>query len=165
MKDGRATHPPYVAVVGGSQASAAEERAAAHIGRGLAEKGAIVICGGRTGVMEAVARAARAAGGVVVGLLPGRSRLEGNPYLTVALPTGLGEARNALVVLAADVVVAIGGGYGTLSEVALARKMGKPVLVVEGSGLARRLADWANDLAVVSPEEAVEAALRLARRS
>ena len=98
------------------------------MGRLLAERGAVVVCGGLGGTMEAACRGAKQAGGTTVGLLPGGSRSDANPFVDVAIPTGLGEARNALVVRAADVVVAVGGGYGTLSEIALALKAGKRVV-------------------------------------
>lgn len=104
--------------------------AAETVGRGLAESGAIVVCGGLGGVMEAACRGAREAGGTAVGILPGTERSAANRWVDVAIPTGLGEARNALVVRAADVLIAVGGAYGTLSEVALALKAGKPVIGV-----------------------------------
>ena len=102
--------------------------AAAEVGRLLAERGAVLVCGGRGGAMEAACRGAKDAGGLTVGILPGSNRSEANPFVDVVLPTGLGEARNALVVGAAEVVIAIGGGYGTLSEIALALKTGKRVI-------------------------------------
>lgn len=98
------------------------------VGRGLAEAGAVLVCGGLGGVMEAACRGAKAAGGTTVGILAGDDRSMANAWVDVAIPTGLGEARNALVVRSAGVVVAVSGGYGTLSEVALALKTGKPVV-------------------------------------
>jgi uncharacterized protein (TIGR00725 family) len=94
----------------------------------LAEAGAIVVTGGCGGVMEAASKGARQAGATTLGILPGRDRREANDWVSVAVPTGMGEARNALVVRAADGLVAIGGAWGTLSEIALARKTGKPVV-------------------------------------
>ena len=94
----------------------------------LADAGAVVVTGGLGGVMEAASMGARAAGGTTVGLLPGSDRRDGNRWLSIAIPTGMGEARNALVVRAADGVIAIGGGWGTLSEIAFARKTGKPAV-------------------------------------
>lgn len=122
------SHPLHVAVCGPGIASSREDAAAEEIGRRLAEAGAVVVCGGMTGVMDAAARGARAAGGTAVGILPGRDRVGASEHLSTSLPTGMGEARNALVVRAADVVVAIAGEFGTLSEVALALKMGIPVV-------------------------------------
>jgi uncharacterized protein (TIGR00725 family) len=101
---------------------------AGEVGRLLAEGGAVLVSGGRGGVMEAACEGARSAGGVTLGLLPGSDRAEGNPHLTVAVPTGLGEMRNALVVRAADALIAVGGAYGTLSEIALALQAGKRVV-------------------------------------
>src|SRR5215213_1101827 len=98
------------------------------VGRGLGEAGAVVVTGGRGGVMEAASRGARAGGGTTVGILPGTTREDANEYVDVAVASGLGEARNVLVVRAADALVAVGGAYGTLSEIALALKVGKPVI-------------------------------------
>lgn len=97
------------------------------VGAGVARAGALLVCGGLDGVMAAASKGARAAGGQVVGVLPGTDRAEANPYVTVAIPTGMGELRNALVVRAADAVIAVGGGYGTLSEIGFALKTGRPV--------------------------------------
>jgi uncharacterized protein (TIGR00725 family) len=88
----------------------------------------VVVCGGLGGVMEAACRGAREAGGLTVGILPGADRAAANPFVEVAIPSGLGEARNALVVRAADALIAVGGGYGSLSEIALALKAGKRVV-------------------------------------
>jgi uncharacterized protein (TIGR00725 family) len=118
----------YVAVVGPGDASPAELESAELIGRGIAQRGDVLVCGGLGGVMAAACRGAARAGGTTVGLLPGTDRASGNEWLTVAIPTGLGELRNGLVVRAADTVIAIGGAYGTLSEVALALKTGVPVI-------------------------------------
>ena len=110
---------------------AATEQACADaeaVGRGLAQGGAVLVCGGPGGVMAAASRGASQAGGIVVGLLPGADRSAANEWLTLALPTGLGELRNGLIVRAADAVIAIGGAYGTLSEIALALRSGVPVL-------------------------------------
>ena len=122
------TREPYIAVVGPSAGTPAELALGDAVGRGLAEAGAVLVCGGMGGVMEAAAGGAMNAGGKTVGILPTASRLEGNPYLTVAVATGMGEARNAIVVRTADVVIAIHGEFGTLSEIALALKMGRPVV-------------------------------------
>ena len=126
--------------------------AAAEVGRLLAERGAVLVCGGRGGAMEAACRGAKEADGLTIGILPGSDRSDANPFVDVVLPTGLGEARNALVVGAADVVIAIGGGYGTLSEIALALKAGKRVI---------GLGTWEIEgvVATEGPEAAVAAAL------
>lgn len=119
---------PYVAVVGGGGAVApplltiAEE-----VGAELARRGAVVVTGGLDGVMEAACRGARAGGATTLGILPGSDRAEANAFVDVAVATGMGELRNGLVVRSADALVAVGGEYGTLSEIALALKAGKPV--------------------------------------
>ena len=118
----------YVAVVGPGDASPAELESAELIGRGIAQAGDVLVCGGLGGVMAAACRGAVSAGGMTVGILPGSDRSAGNEWLTVAIPTGLGELRNGLVIRAADAVIAVGGAYGTLSEVALALKTGVPVI-------------------------------------
>ena len=125
------TNTFYVAVIGGAEAGAEVERDAETIGRELAAAGAIVVTGGRGGVMAAASRGAASADGICVGILPGTERGEANEWVTVAIPTGLGELRNGLVVRAADVVVALGGAYGTLSEIALALRAGTPVVGLE----------------------------------
>ncbi|HEY1733367.1 MAG TPA: TIGR00725 family protein [Acidimicrobiales bacterium] len=127
----------FVAVVGSGSADAGLEVVAEEVGRRLAEAGAVVVCGGLGGVMAAACRGASAAGGMTVGLLPGNDRRAANRWVTVPLATGLGELRNGLVVRSADVVVAVGGAYGTLSEVALALQAGKPVVGVGTWGLVR----------------------------
>ena len=118
----------YVGVAGASQAGPGLLEQAERLGRRLAEGGAVVVCGGGPGVMQAVCRGAQAAGGTTVGILPGLDRAEGNPYLTVSLPTGLGQGRNLLLVRSSEALVAVGGGFGTLSEIALALRTGTPVV-------------------------------------
>lgn len=153
---------PYVAVVGAGVAGAALERVAEDVGRGLAERGAIVLCGGLSGVMEAACRGCRAAGGTSVGILPGDDRAAANEFVDIALATGMGEMRNALIVRAADVVVALGGEYGTLSEVAFALKICRPVVGYDTWELAKRGTTEHGIVRVDSAEDAVAAALRLA---
>jgi uncharacterized protein (TIGR00725 family) len=153
------SHPPYVAVIGPGEATPQESAAAEEVGRRLAERGAVVVCGGLGGVMEAVARGAGALGGTVVGLLPTRARSDGNRYLTVSLPTGLGELRNGLVVGVADAVIAVGGSWGTMSEVALALRTGKPVVSLGGWSLTPPSGGAPGPREVATPEEAVWTAL------
>ena len=131
------TGASYIAVVGGGQADQAQLSEAEAVGRALAEAGAVLVCGGLGGVMEAACRGAREAGGTTLGLLPGSDRSAANAWVSVAVPTGLGEARNALVVRAADAVIAVAGEYGTLSEIALALKAGKPVVGIGTWDLGR----------------------------
>lgn len=138
---------PIVAVVGGSDCTSAEAALAEELGRRLAQRGAVVVCGGLTGVMEAVAKGVRATGGLTIGILPGNDRRDANAYIDVPLATGMGEMRNALIVRVAGAIVAIGGGTGTLSEIALALRIGTPVVGLHDNfaGLATlpRVADAA----------------------
>lgn len=122
----------YIGVVGAGQATAEQMRLAQEVGTLLAEQGHTVVCGGLGGVMEAAALGARVAGGAVVGLLPGLEREAANPYLTVVIPTGLGELRNGIVVRASDALISVGGSWGTLSEIALAVRTGVPVVSLAG---------------------------------
>jgi uncharacterized protein (TIGR00725 family) len=117
-----------VAVVGPGEAGPEEIEAAEAVGRELAAHGAVLVCGGLGGAMEAACRGAKAGGGATLGILPGHDRSAANEHVDMAVATGLGEARNALVVRAADALVAVGGGYGTLSEIAFALKAGKRVI-------------------------------------
>jgi uncharacterized protein (TIGR00725 family) len=114
----------------------------------------VVVCGGLGGVMEAACRGAKAAGGRTLGILPGSDRDAANEWVDLALATGLGEARNALVVRASDALVAVGGGYGTLSEIALGLKSGRPVFGLESW-------DIPGVVGVASPEDAADAALEV----
>jgi len=123
----------YVAVIGpGDGATREELDDAREVGRLLGAASAIVLTGGLGRVMEAAAAGARATGGVTIGLLPGNERSAGNAHLTVAIATGMGEMRNLLLVRSADAVIAVGGSWGTMSEVALAMRTGKPVAVLRG---------------------------------
>jgi uncharacterized protein (TIGR00725 family) len=124
------TRQKLVSVIGCSSCTDAEASQAEDVGRLLAQAGAAVVCGGRDGIMEAACRGAWSAGGLTVGILPGDSPSEANDYLTVVLPTGMGEARNVLIVRAGEAVIAIGGGLGTLSEIAHALRLGKPVIAL-----------------------------------
>jgi uncharacterized protein (TIGR00725 family) len=118
----------HVAVCGPGEATAEQEAVAEAVGAGLARAGAVLVCGGLGGVMEAACRGASGAGGLTIGLLPGLDRSAANPHVAVAIPTGMGELRNGLIVRAADAIVAVGGGAGTLSEIAFALKAGRPVI-------------------------------------
>jgi len=160
----RDTGPLYIAVIGGGGDVAPGPSAMADtVGHAIAEAGAVLVCGGLDGVMEAACRGAHRAGGITVGILPGRDRGAANAHVDIAIPTGLGEARNALVVRAADAVVAVAGEYGTLSEIALALQAGIPVVGLDTWELGR---GGEPDDAVVratDPAQAVGLALSLAR--
>jgi uncharacterized protein (TIGR00725 family) len=121
------------------------------VGRGAAETGAVLVCGGMGGVMEAACRGARAAGGLTIGILPGPTRADANPYVDVAIATGINEARNLAIIRTSDILIAVGGSYGTLSEIGFALKAGKKVV---------GLRTW--DIAGMVPAATAEDAIRLA---
>jgi len=152
----------HVAVVGSGSAERDALLMAEEVGRLLATRGAIVLCGGLGGVMEAACRGAKSVGGMTVGLLPGSDRREANAWVDLAIPTGLGEARNALVVRAADVLIAIAGEFGTLSEIALALKTEKPVVGIDTWELSRGGQIATQIVRAATPAEAVDRALALA---
>ena len=157
--------PPsaWIAIVGpGRDATADELSDAEEAGAAVAEARAVLVCGGLGGVMEAACRGARSRAGVTVGILPGTDRADANGWVELALPTGLGEARNALVVRAADALVAIGGGWGTLSEIALALRTGVPVIGVHTWEPTRAGRPVTGIVAMTDGRTAVEEALRLA---
>jgi uncharacterized protein (TIGR00725 family) len=150
---GLAAPARHVAVVGGYDADPTALALAEEVGRLLAQRGCVVITGGRRGVAEAASRGAVLAGGTTIGILPGTSRAEANPYVTVAVPTGLGETRNALVVMGADAVIALPGAYGTLSEIAHALLAGTRVVALGGGW------DVAGTVPAATAAQAVEASL------
>jgi uncharacterized protein (TIGR00725 family) len=143
---------PRVAVIGGNKPDENAKGEAYKVGRLLAEKGAILICGGLGGIMEEAARGAQEMGGLTIGLLPGIHPEEANPFIDVAIATGIGYNRNSMVVLNAEVVIAINGEYGTLSEIAFARIFGKKVIGLKTWEIKGVIPAW-------TAEEAVELAL------
>ncbi|MDP8900307.1 MAG: TIGR00725 family protein [Actinomycetota bacterium] len=145
---------PYVAVIGPGTATGETYGQAREVGRLVAGRGGIVVCGGLGGVMEA-ARGATEGGGTAIGILPDEDRGRANGYLSYAIATGVGQARNLAVACSGDVVVAVGGGYGTLSEVGLALKVGRPVVALGGWELGDHV------VVAGSPAGAVEAAFGL----
>jgi uncharacterized protein (TIGR00725 family) len=155
---GLAAPPRYVSVVGGTDATETVLALAEEVGRLLAQRGCVVVTGGRAGVAEAASRGAVLAGGTTVGILPGTSRAEANPYVTIAVPTGLGESRNRLVVMDSGAVIALPGAYGTLSEVAFALLAGTPVVVLADGW------DVAGTVPALTAADAVDLALDLAAR-
>ena len=146
---------PYVSVVGSGTASGDLYGEARQIGRLVAARGSTLICGGRSGVMEAAARGATEAGGVAIGILPDEDRGQANEFLSFSIATGAGHARNLAVVCSGDVVIAVGGEYGTLSEIGLARKVGRPVVALRSWELGEHVS------VASTPEEAVERAFSL----
>jgi hypothetical protein len=151
-----------VAVIGPGEAGPELVAVAEQLGGELARRGATVVCGGLGGVMAAVCRGAKAAGGRTVGILPGPDRQGGNPWLDLAIATGMGEARNIVVVRSADAVVAVGGEYGTLSEIAFALKLGRPVAGLGSWQLARDGVVRDDIVALADPAGAADWALERA---
>ena len=154
---------PQISVVGAGEGDAALLPLAEEVGRLLGEAGATLVCGGLGGVMEAACRGARSAGGRTVGLLPGRDRAAANPFVEIGLPTGLGETRNALVAAAGEAMIAIGGGWGSLAEIAWALKAGTPVIGLDTWDLTRGGQPVEAVERATSAAEAVARALELAR--
>jgi uncharacterized protein (TIGR00725 family) len=156
------SQPVQISVIGASAGEPEILRDAEAVGRGIAEAGAVLICGGLTGVMEAASKGASQAGGTVVAVLPTLSPADANPHVTHAIATGTGHARNLAVVASGEVVIAVGGEWGTLSEIAYARKLGRPVVAIQSWPLRNRAG---TDLGIVeaeTPDEAVKAALSAA---
>jgi len=141
----------HIGVIGAGECDAELGAMAETVGRGIAEAGAVSVCGGMGGVMEAACRGAKAAGGMTVGILPGPDRSGANEYVDIAIATGIGEARNLAIIRTSDVLIAVGGSYGTLSEIGCALKMGKKVV---------GLRTW--DIEGIVPAATAEDAVRLA---
>ncbi|MDI6891695.1 MAG: TIGR00725 family protein [Actinomycetota bacterium] len=150
----------YIGVIGAGRCDARTFDIAYEVGKLVAQRGAILVCGGLGGVMEAACKGAKSKAGLTLGILPSEDRKQANPYVDVAVPTDLGEARNALVVRAADVLIAVGGEFGTLSEIALALKIGKPVVGIGTWELAKRGRPIEAILVAKDPHEAVERAFQ-----
>jgi uncharacterized protein (TIGR00725 family) len=150
---------PVVAVVGGGACSSEEAALAEAVGRGLAEVGATLICGGLGGVMAAACRGAKSAGGLTIGVLPGYSATDANPHVDVPIVTGMGEARNVVIVRTAMAVIAVGGEFGTLSEIAFALKLGRPVIGLGTWELAKEGRPAQAIVKAQTAEEAVRLAL------
>ena len=152
----------YIGVVGSSAGDSATLDAAERVGAELAGRGAWLVCGGLGGVMEAACRGARSQGGRTIALLPGLERDEANPYVDVAIPTGMGEMRNALLVRCSDAIIAVSGEFGTLSEIAFALRTGVPVVGLDTWELARKGKAVDAIRMAATPEEAVNWALEAA---
>ncbi len=150
---------PIIAVIGAGECDAATAAVAEEVGRRLAQAGATIVCGGLGGVMEAACRGAKSAGGLTIGVLPGRDRRDANRWVDIAIPTGLGEARNIIVVRSAQAAIAVAGEFGTLSEIAFALKLGIPVFGLNTWQLARNGKLEAIIQEARTPEEAVRCAL------
>lgn len=151
---------PIVAVCGAGLCDAHTAALAEEVGRRIAESRALLVCGGLGGVMESACRGATAAGGLTIGILPGTDRTAANPFVLIPIATGIGHARNVLIVQTADVVIAISGEYGTLSEIALARKCGRRVIGLHTWSLGEDGSSNPHVLVAANPAEAVTFALR-----
>ena len=148
---------PVIAVVGAGKCSKKLRDMAAEVGKYVAEHGGVIVCGGMGGIMEGAARGAKEAGGTTIGILPSDKKEDANEYIDIVIPSGFGEARNLLVIRAADAVIAFPGKFGTLSEMAFALQGGKPLISVN----AWKLGD---DIKVVDdPMEAAKLAMELAQ--
>ena len=151
----------FIAVIGGGQPSPREAQLAEEVGRELAVRGAILVCGGLGGVMEAACKGAQSEGGVTIGILPGESRQAANPYVQIPIVTSIGHARNLAVVKSAQAVIAIGGSYGTLSEIGHALRSGIPVIGLNTWSLSRNGQQDNSIILAQNPTEAVNKALNL----
>jgi len=146
-----------IGVIGSSECSSKTKKLAEEVGREIARRGATLVCGGLGGVMEAAARGAKEAGGLTVGILPGSHAGEANPYIDVVVVTGMSYARNIIVVRSSDALIAIEGKYGTLSEIAFALQLHKPIVGLNTWKVSEEI------ISLSSPVEAVEKAISLAK--
>ena len=149
----------FIAVIGGSECSPQEAELAEEVGRELAKQGVILVCGGLGGIMAATCKGASSEGGVTIGILPGGSRQAANPYVQIPIVTNLGEARNVVLVKSAEAVIAIGGGYGTLSEIGHALRNGLPVVGLNTWSLSRNDQSDNSIILAQDPAEAVKKAI------
>jgi uncharacterized protein (TIGR00725 family) len=154
----------YIGVIGDGNCDEKTYRTAYELGQLIAEQKAVLVCGGLGGVMEAACKGAKSRNGSTLGILPFDDRKWANPYVDISVPTGLGEARNALVARAGDVLIAVGGQFGTLSEIALAIKIGKPVVGIGTWELSKHGRKDSSIIIASSPSEALAAALHAIRR-
>jgi hypothetical protein len=145
---------PIIGVIGAGIADGALLAVAESVGMLIARRGALLVCGGLGGVMEAAARGAKSGGGTTIGILPQNHAQEANPYIDVPVATGFGEGRNVIITRTADALIAIGGEYGTLSEIAFGLKMGKPVITLQGWNIK-------GVIRAKNPQEAVNKAFEL----
>lgn len=146
-----------IGVIGGRRVKKELLAVAEAVGRMIAEKGLVLICGGLTGVMEAVSKGAKEAGGITIGILPQDTKDEANPYIDIPIATGFGIGRNVIIARTADVIIAIGGEYGTLSEIAFALQLGKPVIGIDTW-------DIKGLIKAIDADDALEKAIRLLKQ-
>ncbi|MDZ7260825.1 MAG: TIGR00725 family protein [candidate division KSB1 bacterium] len=150
--------PKIIGVIGGGWCDQEIANLAREVGRGIAERGGFLICGGLGGVMEAACQGAKQAGGTTIGILPGHSKKDANPYVDIVLPTGMSEARNIIIVRSSDAVIAIDGEYGTLSEISFCLKFNVPIVGLKTWDISEQI------VKAETPAEAVEKAFQLASK-
>jgi len=148
-----------IGVIGASECSAEEYKIAYEVGKEIARTGAVLVCGGLGGIMEGACKGARENNGITVGILPGESKHDANPYVDVSIVTALSHARNNLVVRSSDVIIAIKGGYGTLSEIAIALKIGKKVIGIDTWNISKEI------IKASDAKDAVKSALSFLQKS
>jgi uncharacterized protein (TIGR00725 family) len=153
-----------IGVIGDSSCPPEEAKLAESVGELLAQRGATIVCGGLGGVMEAVCRGAKSKGGLTIGILPGKNSSTANPWIDIPVVTGLGEARNVVVAKSAQAIIAIGGNYGTLSEIAYSLKSSIPVIGLNTWSLSRNGQEDDSIIQVQSATEAVDKAISLVKR-
>jgi uncharacterized protein (TIGR00725 family) len=153
--------PVFIGVIGGGEVSPQFARLAEEVGREIARRGAVLVCGGLGGVMEAACKGASEAGGLTIGILPGDNRQMANPFVKIPIVTGIGYARNVAVVKTSQAVIAIDGSYGTLTEIAYALQSGIPVIGLGTWSISIDRQTDANIITAQSPREAVDKAMQL----
>jgi uncharacterized protein (TIGR00725 family) len=151
----------FIAVIGGSDCTSEEARLAEEVGREIARNGAVLVCGGLGGIMAAASKGASAEGGLAIGILPGDRREAANPHINIPVVTNLGEARNVIIVKSAEAVIAVGGGYGTLSEIGHALRNGTPVVGLNTWSLSRNNQPDNSIVQAKDPADAVKKALNM----
>jgi len=155
---------PIIAVIGAGKCTPLEAEHATLVGREIARRGAVLVCGGLGGCMTNAARGAKEAGGITIGIIPTHDKSSANPHIDIVIATGMGHARNSIIVATADAAIAVGGSYGTLSEIALARKMGKPVVSLGSWEFAGDWEELSGVFRATDPIAAVDIAIREALR-
>ena len=155
---------PVIAIFGAGNPDELESKLAYDVGHFIAKSDAILVCGGLGGCMEQAAKGAKEEGGITIGIIPYYEKTRANPYIDIIIPTGMGNARNTLIAATADAAIAVGGKAGTLSEIGLARKMGKPVVTLDSWEFAGKWEGVAGVIKAETPQQAVEIALREAAK-
>ena len=140
---------PFIGVVGAGKCSGKTKIMAEQVGKAIADEGGVLICGGRGGIMEAAAKGAKAQNGMTIGILPGHDKREANKYIDIPIATGIGEARNLVIIKTADAVIALPGKFGTLSEMAFCLKLGKPLISLSAWNISDDIEKFEDPIAAV----------------